>query len=211
MAQLLLLASGGIVVVVLVANRAFVDNWVGASRFGGMPLTVAFVASMLARQVNFTAVYTLFCFGHERRLALTTVADGVVGLVCMAVLVPMFGPIGAALGLLVATLTVSLPANLRALGRELGMPATAVLAFWGPWVVRFAVVLACAAAMAASFDIGGWFALCGATAGIGVLYALMMVPEIGRAPLGPMLAERLASWTNRTPGVLRPVAGSQAK
>ena len=69
MTQLLLVASGGIVAVVLVVNERFVTWWVGPPRFGGLPLTAALLAGMFVRQVNFAAVYTLFCFGHERRLA----------------------------------------------------------------------------------------------------------------------------------------------
>jgi len=78
MTQLMLLASGAIVAVVLVVNAAFVGWWVGESRFGGTALTVLLLAGMLVRHVNVTMVYTLFCFGHERRLALTNIADGLV-------------------------------------------------------------------------------------------------------------------------------------
>ena len=63
----------------------------GAARFGGFELTAALVAGMFVRQVNFAAVYTLFCFGYERRLALTAVADGVAGVAAMLVLVPVWG------------------------------------------------------------------------------------------------------------------------
>ena len=57
----------------------------------------------------------------------------------MLVLVPWLGPMGAALGLIAATLTVSLPANLRALGRETGTTPLAFLAFWKGWALRLAV------------------------------------------------------------------------
>ena len=49
MTQLMLLASGAIVAVVLVVNAAFVGWWVGESRFGGTALTVLLLAGMLGR------------------------------------------------------------------------------------------------------------------------------------------------------------------
>ena len=58
----------------------------GGREFGGLPLTAALLACMFVRQVNFAAIYTLFCFGHERRLAITGVADGVAGVLFMLAL-----------------------------------------------------------------------------------------------------------------------------
>ena len=77
---------------------------------------------MLLRHWNVTAVYTLFCFGHERRLAITTALDGLVGLMAMLMLVPWLGLHGAALGSIIGTAAISLPGNLRALAREEGVP-----------------------------------------------------------------------------------------
>jgi O-antigen/teichoic acid export membrane protein len=194
MTQLLFLASGAIVVSVLVVNQGFVVWWVGAASFGGLALTAVLLTSMFVRHVNFAAVYTLFCFGHERRLALTSVADGIVGAVAMLVLVPLVGPIGAPIGLLLATVFVSLPANLRALGRETGTAPLAFLSFWSGWAVRFVLVLACAAAVALAIEGTVWWAAGLAAASTLVMYAAVMAPELGRPPLGPMLAERIGPW-----------------
>jgi O-antigen/teichoic acid export membrane protein len=209
MTQLLFLASGAIVAVVVVANEGFVSWWVGAERFGGFALTAALVASMFVRHVNFAAVYTLFCFGYERRLALTSVADGVVGLAAMLVLVPLLGPVGAALGLVVATAAVSLPANLRALGRETGLAPLAFLAFWKGWAMRLAVVLVAALGLRSVTAGEAWMVLPVALA-TGAVYLAVMVPELTRPPLGPMLAERLGSWSAVVPA-LRPVVRGQGE
>lgn len=209
MTQLLFLASGAIVVAVIVVNEGFVSWWVGASRYGGFPLTVALVAAMFVRQVNFAAVYTLFCFGHERRLALTSVADGAVGAAAMLVLVPMLGPVGAAIGLAAATGAVSLPANLRALGRETGLPPLAFLGFWKGWALRLAVVLVAALGLRTLTAGDGWAVLPVAVA-VGALYFIVMIPELARPPLGPMLAERLGSWSAFVPA-LRPATRGQGE
>ena len=209
MTQLLFLASGAIVVLVLVVNEGFVSWWVGAERFGGVELTAALVAAMFVRQVNFAAIYTLFCFGYERRLALTSVADGVVGVGAMLVLVPVWGPVGAALSLVAATVAVSLPANLRALGRETGLPPLAFLAFWNSWALRLAAVLVVALGLRRVTAGEGWTAL-PAAFGVGALYLAVMVPELIRAPLGPMLADRLGSWSAVVPA-LRPAIREQGE
>ena len=209
MTQLLFLASGAIVAVVLVVNERFVSWWVGAERFGGFPLTAALVASMFVRQVNFASVYTLFCFGYERRLALTSVADGVAGVVAMLILVPLLGPVGAPLGLVAATVAVSLPANLRALGRETGLAPLAFLAFWKSWAMRLAVVLVAALGLRSVTAGEAWMVLPVALA-IGAVYLAVMMPELTRPPLGPMLAERLGSWSAVVPA-LRPVVRGEGE
>jgi O-antigen/teichoic acid export membrane protein len=209
MTQLLFLASGAIVALVVVVNEGFVSWWVGAARFGGFELTAALVAGMFVRQVNFAAVYTLFCFGYERRLALTAVADGVAGVAAMLVLVPVMGPVGAALSLVAATVTVSLPANLRALGRETGLPPLAFLAFWKGWALRLAVVLVAALGLRSVTAGEGWAVLPVAFA-VGALYLAVMVPELTRPPLGPMLAARLGSWSGVVPA-LWPAARGQGE
>jgi len=209
MTQLLFLASGAIVTLVVVVNEGFVSWWVGPSRFGGFPLTAALVAGMFVRHVNFAAVYTLFCFGYERRLALTSVADGVAGVAAMLVLVPALGPVGAAIGLAAATALVSLPANLRALGRETGLPPLAFLAFWKGWALRLAVVLVAALGLRTVTAGEGWAVVPVALA-VGALYLAVMVPELSRPPLGPMLAERLGSWGAVVPA-LRPAARGQGE
>jgi O-antigen/teichoic acid export membrane protein len=209
MTQLLFLASGAIVVVVLVANEGFVSWWVGPSRFGGFALTAALLASMVVRQVNFATVYTLFCFGYEKRLALTSVADGVAGAVVMLLLVPRLGPLGAALGLTIATVVVSLPANLRALGRETGLPPLAFLAFWKGWALRLAIVVVAALGLR-GLTTGEPWALVPVVLAVAALYLILMTPEMARAPLGPMLAERLGSWSAMVPA-LRPATRGQGE
>src|SRR5574341_1737097 len=83
----MLVLSGGLGCVVIAVNRPFVQWWVGPTQYGGFTLTVLLVAAMLARHLNTTTVYTIFCFGHERRTALTALADGVVTVVASAILI----------------------------------------------------------------------------------------------------------------------------
>jgi O-antigen/teichoic acid export membrane protein len=199
MSQVLLLGSGGIVVVVLAVNEPFVRWWVGESAFAGGGLTAVLLAGMLLRHLNLTAIYTLFCFGHERRLALTSVADGVCGVVAMLVLVPLVGLYGAALGPVFGTLFVSLPNNLRALAREEGTSVTAFLRPLGPWFARFALVVTGAAALTAMVPVRGPWVFVPVAAAVATAYAALLWPVLRTPPLGDLVAARLAPWLSQAP------------
>jgi O-antigen/teichoic acid export membrane protein len=207
MAQLMLLASGAIVCVVLAVNESFVTWWVGASRFGGQGLTMLLLAAMLLRHWNTTAVYALFCFGYERRLAITLVVDGLIMLVAMTVLVPLFGIKGAVFGSLLGTCTVSLPSNLRALAREEGVRLATSLSPLRRWTVRFGVVVAAVAIVRSMWTVnsGLWqFALVAVL--VVTFYAVSMLPIVLSPPLGPSLSRYLRPWLLLVPGLSRRIA-----
>jgi hypothetical protein len=148
----------------------------------------------------------LFCFGHERRLALTTALEGLVGLTAMLVLVPWLGIHGAALGSIIGTVAVSLPGNLRALAREEGVAVGAAISPLRPWFGRFvlalaAVLLALAWSPAERLP-GAVFA--GSV--VAILYAALMLPVVLEPPLGSMLTPRLQPWLTRFPGLSRRIA-----
>ena len=140
LAQATLAVSGLVACVVLAVNAGFVRWWVGPEQFGGLTLTLLLLAAMIIRHFNTTNVYALFCFGHERRLALTGLADGVATLALSALLVRSFGLAGAPLGAIAGVVLVSAPLNLAALSRETGVSRGHIIATLGPWLWRFAVV-----------------------------------------------------------------------
>jgi O-antigen/teichoic acid export membrane protein len=206
MAQVMLLLSGAIVTVVLAVNAPFVVWWVGDARFAGMGLTALLLLSMLMRHMNSTLVYTLFCFGHERRLAVTSVADGVVGLIVMLILVPLLGLYGAVLGSLTSLALVSLPANLRALAREEGGSPVTFLEPLRPWLVRFVPTVMAIAALTFVWRPSGLWAFAPLALAVSALYAVVMVPVMTTPPLGPMLSARLRPWMSRVPQLARHLA-----
>jgi O-antigen/teichoic acid export membrane protein len=206
MTQLMLLASGAIVAVVLVVNGPFVSWWVGESRFGGLVLTALLLAGMLVRHVNVTIVYTLFCFGYERRLALTSIAEGAAGVGLMWLLVPRMGLRGAATAMLVSALAVSLPANVLALAREQGSSPWAFGVSLRPWLTRLAVMAAAAAALTLTLEPQGPAVAVPLALGVSALYAAVMMPLLRTPPLGPLLRARLQPWLPRMPRLARRVA-----
>lgn len=194
--QAMLFVSGLIACAVIAANRPFVTWWVGPQQFGGMRLTLLLAAVMLLRHWNTTMVYTLFAFGRERRIALTSVTDGLLTTGGALVLVRMCGIQGAALASLLGVSAVSIPLNLRALTRDLSIGAGDVFAWW-PWGLRFLV----AAGIALAIGLGGGtssFALAAASAcAATAAYLLLTVRPVLASPLGAYVSDIAPAWTRR--------------
>lgn len=203
MAQVMLLLSGAIAAVVLAVNAPFVAWWVGEDRFGGMGLTALLLAGMLVRHVNVTAVYTLFCFGNERRLAVTAIADGIVGVIAMAILVPFLGLYGAALGPIVGTCVISLPSNFRALGREIGASPMEFVRPLNMWFIRFVPLILVIGVLAAVWSVRGLVAFGALALAMGIAYLLVMLPVLNTPPLGPMVSGRFQPWIARFPSLAK--------
>ena len=208
MTQVMLLASGAIVAVVLATNAAFVSWWVGGLQFAGVGLTALLAFAMLIRHLNTTAVYALFCFGHERRLALTAIAEGAGSIIVMFVLIPFVGLYGAAAGPLLATCFISLPSNLRALAREEGTSALSLLTPLAPWTTRLFVLLAFSAAILAIVPVNGLVGLVATAAVVAAAYLAIMIPVLRQPPLGSMLNSAILPWAGRAQGLVKRLAGS---
>lgn len=203
MAQAMLLMSGAIVTVTLAINGSFVTWWVGESRFAGIGLTGLLLGGMLLRHMNATCIYTLFCFGYERRLVLTSVAEGVLGLLVMVLLVPVLGLSGAALGSIVSIACISLPLNLRALAHEAGGSPMGFLAPLVPWLTRFIPLVGGVAALISVWTPSGLRTFAPFAVAIGAVYVAMMLPAVKSPPLGPMLTARLQPFLSRVPKFAR--------
>jgi O-antigen/teichoic acid export membrane protein len=207
MTQMMLVASGAIVAVVAATNEAFVTWWVGQGQFGGLALTALLLAGMLIRHLNTTAIYALFCFGNEQRLALTAIAEGIGSAVIMLVLVPVMGLYGAALGPMLGTCLIGLPSNLRALAREEGTSAISLVTPLGPWLVRLSVLLAGVAVFLSVVRVDGLASLIAVSALVAIAYLAIMLPVLRTPPLGTMLSASLQPWAERAPALVKRLAG----
>jgi O-antigen/teichoic acid export membrane protein len=193
----MLVVSGGLGCVVLAVNQPFVQWWVGGAQYGGLTLTALLVVAMIARHLNTTTVYAIFCFGHERRTALTALADGVVTVTASALLIPFFGLSGAAIGSLVGVLSVSFLPNLAVLARETGVRLVAPVLDLRGWLVRFGIVAALAMLVAwRPATPGPWSVVARATV-IGLVYVAVMIPFVLDGALGGyvrQIATRVVGW-----------------
>jgi O-antigen/teichoic acid export membrane protein len=140
LSQALLMLSGAVACVVLVVNRGFVTWWVGPTQYGGGMLTALLIVSMLLRHWNTTAVYATFCFGYERRICVASILDAFVTVAASVFFVRQVGTIGAPLGSILGVCAVSLPLNLAALCREVGVPFKGLVAPLWPWFWRFLIL-----------------------------------------------------------------------
>lgn len=189
--QTTLMLSGLIVAVVLVVNEGFVVWWVGTEQFGGTLLTMILLGTMLLRHWNLTATYTLFAFARDRRIALTSLADGVFTVAVTVFLVSRLGLLGAALGTLSGVVLVSLPANLAGMARDLRAGLVAQLAGYWPWAWRFAIVAAGAYTLSQRWSPATLPMLVLGTLAAGSAYCVVMLPIALRDPVGIYVRPRL--------------------
>jgi O-antigen/teichoic acid export membrane protein len=194
-----LIASGWVFCTVLVVNEGFVGWWVQPDQFGGFSLTVLFLVVMLLRHVNTCTVYTIFCFGYERRISATVLADAVVTLVASLILVRHLGPIGAPLGSIVGVGLVSLPWNFAAFAVETGLSWRALLRVAWPWLWRFALLAAGAAVLATVWVPRTFFALACTAVFATLAYGAFMLPVLLKPPLRPYVRAQLTRF-RATPG-----------
>ncbi len=194
--QAMLFVSGLIACAIIAANRPFVTWWVGPQQFGGLRLTLLLTAVMLLRHWSTTMVYTLFAFGRERRIAITSVTDGLLTGVAAVVLIRQLGIAGAPLASLAGVCLVSIPSNLRALRHELGIGLREVFAWWD-WGWRFLVTAAGALALGLRLDTPSFFdAAAAALVSVLVYLALTFKPVLA-SPLGPYIVRVAPAWTRR--------------
>jgi len=189
--QGMLLITGLVVCIVLATNRAFVWAWVGKEHFGGFLLTFLMLIALLLRHLNVGAIYTIFAFGRERRIAIVNLLDGVVSMAVAAVLIPVVGIVGATVGLIAGVTLVSLPANYSALLSVTGSNVRAFLRPLMAWVFRL-VPLAAACVL-----LQRWFVPQSVT-GVALLaiivtisYALVMRTVLLHGPLSHYVPERI--------------------
>jgi O-antigen/teichoic acid export membrane protein len=187
LAQATLAVSGLVACVVLAVNGGFVAWWVGPDQYGGVGLTVLLLAAMMIRHFNTTNVYALFCFGLERRLALTGLADGVATLALSAGLVKLLGVAGAPLGAIAGVALVSGPLNVAALSAETGVERYRLFTTLGPWFWRFSLMVAVATLAGATFQPASFplLAMMGALAG--GIYLLVVLTPLLNSPAGVYL------------------------
>ena len=189
LSQGMLAFSGALVCLIIVLNHWFVDWWMASrhygEQYGGFALTAAILMSMLIRHWTATTAYTVFCFGHQRRISLTNLADGLVTASCCLAATAMWGVIGAPLGSMSGACLVSLPFNLVRIAEDTEVTVPQLVGgMLGGWIWRF-VPLAAAATWVGLYwspkNIGEAVAT---AVGVGTIYCLVMLPILLRPPLG---------------------------
>ena len=136
-------------------------------------------------------------------------ADGLVSVTAGLSLIPVLGAEGAVLGSLLAVVTVSLPANLRALARVTdSTPGQIARSLW-PWASRFLLVAGGCAVLSLRWPppptVG---ALSMLAAAIGLIYSAVMAHALWHSPLGVYARPRLMQYV---PLRFRPAQASSSR
>jgi O-antigen/teichoic acid export membrane protein len=202
--RLMMIASGLVACVVLAGNERFVNLWLHNAKvpFGGLALTALLVAAMLLRHLNGTTTAALLCFGEERRISLTTLADGIVTVISCVIAIHFWGLSGAAIGSLIGVSCVSLPLNLSGLAREAGVSRLAVPRSLLPWLWRFITGAGIGQFIRVSgvmTTIPGFITGCAA---VSLIYGLLVLPLFFREPLVQYTRPLIARLTARRPAIV---------
>jgi O-antigen/teichoic acid export membrane protein len=187
--------SGLVFCVVLLVNRWFVTWWVTDKQYGGLLLTAAILVNVLFRHWNTTAGYSVFCFGYQRRISLTNLADGLVTATACLGLTLLWGPVGAPLGSVAGACLVSLPLNLRIIARDTGVTVPRLVsAMLKSWCWRFALIAGAVSWFAFQWSPKSILEAAGAAVCVSAVYLTVMLPEMLRSPLGNYLRPLMNSF-----------------
>ncbi len=179
-----LLLSGLAGVVVVAANPAFVTRWMGAGFYAGPTVNWLIVAAMLTRHYVFILVSVTYVHGHDRWLAITSMADGVVTAAAMLAWATAFGAVGIPLGSITGSVLTNGLAGVYTLARDFRTSPAQILGWLAPWTVRLVAIGGPAVAATYLLPVQEWPVGAGATATVAAVYAL-------------------AAWPLLTSGVLR--------
>jgi len=196
--QLMLMASAAIFSVVILVNRGFVGWWVGANLYGGTALNLLLLAAMFFRHFNTTYAHAVLFLGHERRLSLTNLSDGLVTVVSAVLLTRTLGAIGAPLGSLAGVCLVSIPANFQLLARETNTSIGEILRPLWPLLMRTSGLWAVLLLLSTVWIPHGFQMVAAASIGVAAVYSVLILPLVFRPPirgyliqvLPPVLAKR---------------------
>lgn len=199
--RVMMIGSGLVACVILAVNQRFVGWWMGPDKYGGLALTCFLLAVMLVRHLNHTLVASLICYGRERSISLTTLADGFVTVVAAFAGIHLIGIIGAPLGSLIGASLIAVPRNLTHLAHEMHVSIGLLLGPLVPWLWRFAIVAAVAQSLSQTSllrTLPGMFAV---AAAVGIGYCALLLPLLLRDPLGEYTRPILARFRLATAGV----------
>jgi hypothetical protein len=192
----MLMLTATIVVVITAINGSFIRWWLGPEQYGGLTLTIAFGLRLFLRQWNTTLVYSLFSFGHERRIALVGLLDGLLTTTLSFIAARHLGPLGVPTAGIAVLLFAIIPLNLAGVHEDTGVPTARVARDQLWWTWRAVLLAALAALLSRSWNAPGLLPVL-AKATIAMLASAgLLGPLFLRPPLGTYVRPRLqALWT----------------
>lgn len=184
MLRILLIAAGGVAVIVIAFNPNFVSLWVGTDKFGGLTLNILLAAGVLGLSFAHGLLVPAAVLGRRLQVGLITLIQGGTNLALAVSLGHLLGLRGIAVASLCSNLILAVPFGIRVL-KDVTQLSFADLsrATLLPWAVRFVVLLIL------SLLIGVWMPqksvalLLGMAPILGLLYVWHMRPLYVNLPL----------------------------
>jgi O-antigen/teichoic acid export membrane protein len=198
--QLVFLVSGFVASLVLAVDRAFVGWWVGPQQFAGNKVVVLLVASMILTQWWVAMIYTIFAFGYERRISITTITSGIVTVAATFTLTRTFGIAGAPIASLLGLVVVALPATLAPVAHETGRSIAALVRSLLPWTWRFLLFATAIGFVGKLWTPRTVATLTATSVAVALSYCIVMLPLAFHEPLGTYARPRIAALRARLLG-----------
>jgi O-antigen/teichoic acid export membrane protein len=188
---------------VVVANKAFVTIWVGGHLFGGPALTLALAACFLLTQLGGALVQIAFNLGDVRVPQIAMMVSSLLFLVTCPFFIRTWGPVGAALAMLMSISITSVPLLLwaawRASSKFGGFSYLLV-----DWAIRTLALLLISVGLGRMVG-ANVLAAVAAVVGVTGLATALFGGYLYREPLRSYILSRLLRRSDRTARVMRPV------
>lgn len=182
--QAMVFVGGAIFCIVLPLNQQFVAHWTGPRYFGGLALTVLFLANFIIRLIDYTLALALFAFGYEKLTAIRALIDGVLSVSLASILVRPLGLTGVILGFVCGALLVSLPMDLYLFARDFEISIMSAIRPYVPYLWRLTVVGCGAYAILGKIALPNLFAVMLVASAIGLVYLTVALPYVFKTELG---------------------------
>lgn len=148
MLRIKLIATGGVVFIMLAFNAALVSLWVGADKFGGFTLNSLVAASVIGLSLTHGLFAPAATLGNRFQIGLLTLMQGLLNIALAIPLGYLIGLPGVALASLCSSLFLSFPLGVRILKRSTHLSfAELWRSILLPWSLRIALLLALSTAV----------------------------------------------------------------
>jgi O-antigen/teichoic acid export membrane protein len=195
--QAMIFVAGAIVCVVLPLNQQFINHWIGARYFGGVTLTLLFLANFLVRLIDYTLAIALFAFGHERLYAIRSLLDGIFSVILASILARPLGLNGVMLGFLCGGLLVAIPIDFHRFAKEFEISILDAVRPYAAYLWRIVAVAAVAFLVLRRVAIPNLFILIVWGISIGLLYLLVTLPYVRTSELGEYMGTAMPAPLRR--------------
>jgi O-antigen/teichoic acid export membrane protein len=181
--RILLIAVGGVAVVILALNRNFVSLWVGPEKFAGVMTNALLAASILSLSLTHGLIVPISVLGQRVQVGAITLMQGGLNLALAVTLGKSFGLKGIALASVCSSLLLTLPLGVVVLRRVTQLSfSDLVTSSLVPWGWRIVGLLVLSTAIGILMPQKSILLLLGVAPVLGLVYLWHMKPLYAGLP-----------------------------